>query len=78
MNVNVKYFGEVVDRTQKSEEKIEVHGNELSELIQILNKQYLLSDLNLQVAVNEEIISNQNIALAENDEVALLPPFAGG
>lgn len=78
MEVNVKYFGEVVERTHKSEEKIAVEKNELAELIQMLNKQYLLHDLNLQVAVNEEIISDENYSLTENDEVALLPPFAGG
>ena len=58
MEVNVKYFGEVVDRTQKSEEKIEVDNNVLSDLIQLLNKQYVLQDLNLKIAVNEEIITD--------------------
>ena len=74
----MKYFGEVVDRTNKGEEIITIEKNQLSELTDILNKLYLLEDLNLQFAVNEEIVSDFSIVLKENDEVALLPPFAGG
>ncbi|WP_228853379.1 MoaD/ThiS family protein [Aegicerativicinus sediminis] len=78
MKVNVKYFGEVVDRTNKGEEAITIEQNRLSELVEILNERYLLADLNLQFAVNEEIISDSSFVLEESDEVALLPPFAGG
>ena len=36
-----------------------------------------LKNMNYLIAVNQEVIKD-NIALRDGDEIALMPPFAGG
>ncbi|HKR07355.1 MAG TPA: MoaD/ThiS family protein, partial [Bacteroidia bacterium] len=43
----------------------------------LINKFPLLNNYSFQFAVNKEK-TEKNTLLNENDEVALLPPFAGG
>jgi molybdopterin synthase sulfur carrier subunit len=43
----------------------------------LLDKFPSLSNYRFQVAVNKERIKG-NVLLSDNDEIALLPPFAGG
>ncbi len=74
--MNVLLFGVLTDVTGKS--KLDVKANDIDSLKEILLKQF--PDLNkykFQFAVNKEKVE-QNLFLNENDEVALLPPFAGG
>lgn len=80
MNLQVKYFGMIAETIGKQEEKIEISSQQISValLVELLLKKY--PDLNLQsfkIAVNQSIAENDAI-INENDEIALLPPFAGG
>jgi len=43
----------------------------------LINKYPTLADCNYQVAINRQQV-NSITSLNDNDEIALLPPFAGG
>lgn len=74
--MNVLLFGVLADITGRS--TIEMEAKDIDSLKVILSTQYpALIQHRFQFAVNREIIKN-NIALKYGDEVALLPPFAGG
>ena len=80
MKLAVKYFGMIAETIGKQEEKIEISSQQISValLVELLLKKY--TDLNLKsfkIAVNQSIAENAAI-INENDEIALLPPFAGG
>lgn len=78
MKVTVKYFGLVAEAAEKSEEVMELNG----ELTATELKEQCLSGLSIadkdsvQIAVNQNL--DDKINLKDGDEVALLPPFAGG
>lgn len=77
MRISVKYYGIIAERTAKDFETFNFSDacdkNILSALIE--NK-YNLEGIHYSIAVNRQI--NENQIITENDEVALLPPFAGG
>jgi len=75
--LKIKYFGMIAETINKSEEDIKFLGN-LDLLTLELEGEYpKLKDLNYKFAVNQTLVAT-NITLKENDEIALLPPFAGG
>jgi molybdopterin converting factor small subunit len=75
--VNLIYFGSVTDVTGIPSEKIE-SPETLNELNELLIARFSgLSALNYRFSVNRKL-TNENRQLAEGDEIALLPPFAGG
>ena len=77
MKIKILFFGILTDITKKS--KIEIEGiNNLSDLKSYLFKTYPnLKNMDFRIALNKEIINNDAI-FKTNDEIALLPPFAGG
>lgn len=80
MKLSIKYFGMLAEAIGKPEEVIEVVNSQISveELSQVIeNKHASLKTMSFKVAVNQSISEN-NYLIKENDEVALLPPFAGG
>jgi molybdopterin synthase sulfur carrier subunit len=78
MKLNVKYFGMIAEWTGSSEQTVEFAGTSVQELKSQLEKEHpKLKGISFQVAVNQKIASDQQ-KLNENDELALLPPFAGG
>jgi len=77
MHITVKYFGQLAEVTQLEEESLEFSGNLISELLETLYSKYnVLKNKDFQVAQNEELVSIET-ELTGN-EIALLPPFAGG
>ncbi|MHA7863082.1 MoaD/ThiS family protein [Flagellimonas marinaquae] len=78
MTVTVKYFGLVAEAAEKSEEVMEFDGTlTASELkAQCLNGLSITDKESIQIAVNQNL--DDNVNLKDGDEVALLPPFAGG
>ena len=77
MHITVKYFGQLAEVTQLEEESLEFSGNLISELLETLYSKYsLLKNKDFQVAQNQELVSIET-ELTGN-EIALLPPFAGG
>ncbi|HOZ75612.1 MAG TPA: MoaD/ThiS family protein [Flavobacterium sp.] len=81
MIVTVKYFGAVADATQKKEESLyldaKLHSVEDLRL-QLENQYPELKDIAYVIAVNQSVVASGLVTINENDELALLPPFAGG
>lgn len=75
MILKLKYFGMVAEALNKEAEELDLDIVNISELIESFHSR--LKDINFKVAVNH-IIVDLNYQLNNNDEVALLPPFAGG
>lgn len=80
MTITVKYFGIIADFTLKKEETFEL--NETTHSIQLLQSQLEklypeIKSATYSFALNQKL-TDQNETLNNLDEVALLPPFAGG
>ena len=77
MSIQIKLFGLLADTIGKSQ--LDLHGVENTDsLKQILFADYPgLKNCQFIIAVKKKIIK-QNQKLNSGDEVALLPPFAGG
>ncbi|MEO9475999.1 MAG: MoaD/ThiS family protein [Cyclobacteriaceae bacterium] len=78
VKVTVKYFGAVAETVGKSGEEITMNETKKLSLLQKnLEKQYPdLEAATYRLSVNKKLI--EDCELADGDEVALLPPFAGG
>ncbi|MDB4402060.1 MoaD/ThiS family protein [Algibacter sp.] len=77
MYINIKYFGQIAELTQTKEENLEFSGIIVSELVETLYLKYSnLRTKNFKIAQNQELVSMET-ELTGND-IALLPPFAGG
>ena len=77
MNINIKYFGQLAEVTQKEEECIEFSKHSVSDLVESLFVKYPdLKNKDFKVAQNNELVSAD--AKITGAEIALLPPFAGG
>ena len=77
MSVRVLFFSLLSDKAGTSE--TEVNGvTSLDTLLQQLKNNYpFLNDYRFLIAKNQEIVK-ANVPLADGDEIALMPPFAGG
>jgi len=75
--VQVRYFGSIAEITGKEQERFQFSGK-FTDLLETLKTKYsLLQTADFQVSVNFTIIQDNPI-LNDGDEIALLPPFAGG
>ncbi len=77
ITVKLKYFGQIAEKAGIDEEQLTLVSPNLNTLIKDLSQKYDLTKLNFSVAVNRAQVTT-NVTLKNNDEVALLPPFAGG
>lgn len=80
MTITLKYFGLLVDITQKKEEIFTMEENmvSVSFLKSKMEAEYEeLKNTNYSIAVNQSISSLDN-NIKDQDIVAFLPPFAGG
>ena len=77
MKVNVKLFASIAEATGEEELVLEDFSS-MAVLESHLFSQYpALKDMTFVIAHNQEI-KEPDFALADGDEIALLPPFAGG
>jgi molybdopterin converting factor small subunit len=78
MKVTIKYFGMIAETANKTEEVLDVaQGLWAMELKDMQIKKYGIPDPEaVQLAINRDL--NSEVELKEGDEVAFLPPFAGG
>ena len=77
MLITIKYFGQIVEVTQRKEESIEFSGALISELIEQLYEKYVpLKNKSFKIAQNQELVVLET--KISGKEIALLPPFAGG
>jgi molybdopterin converting factor subunit 1 len=78
MILKLKYFGMIAEAVGKENEEIDFAESTVEELEKVLKNKYAkLASMNFKIAVNQSIV-NADFKLNDNDEVALLPPFAGG
>jgi molybdopterin synthase sulfur carrier subunit len=62
----------------KTEEFIEANHSSIVKLKEeLINKYPKLENINFKIAVNHAIV-DEELVLIGNEEIALLPPFAGG
>jgi molybdopterin converting factor subunit 1 len=79
MKIKVKYFGSIAEETGKTEEIVFLQKgmSEIREFIAFIFNKYGLNDEEvIQVAVNQVIQKEGKIQYG--DEIAFLPPYAGG
>lgn len=77
--ITVNYFGNIAEAAQSSSETLDQKSMSLAELLNLLDSKYSIAKFPFQVAVNRKIVSKQQaLNISDSDEVALLPPFAGG
>ncbi|RIV43414.1 MoaD/ThiS family protein [Flagellimonas pelagia] len=78
MKVTVKYFGLVAEAKGTNEEVLNLTAPTTAHELKLkcLNPLGIMDQESIQVAVNQNL--DENIILKDGDEVALLPPFAGG
>jgi molybdopterin synthase sulfur carrier subunit len=77
MKITIKYFGQLAEVTQQEEESIEFLKHSISDLLESLFIKYPdLKNKDFKVAQNQELVSVD--AKITGEEIALLPPFAGG
>lgn len=78
MKVKVKYFGMVAESVGTTDEVLELEEKtSVQDLKDRQVEKYEIADPEaLQVAVNQNL--DNKVELKEGDEVAFLPPFAGG
>lgn len=79
MAIKVKYFGAIAEAAGLEEESIALSEltNAQNDLQAYFQRKYpAIQELTFQVAINQSI--GQKADLADGDEIALLPPFAGG
>ncbi len=75
--MKILLFGELTDITKNSFIEIET-VNDIDELNKSIHQKFpSLQNHKYQIAVNSSLIT-KNISLSETDEIAFLPPFAGG
>jgi molybdopterin synthase sulfur carrier subunit len=78
MTLTVKYFGMTAEASGKSEEELLESYGTTQELKEALQERHpKLGSMNFKMAVNQTMIAG-DFDLIGNEEVALLPPFAGG
>lgn len=78
MELNLNYFGMIAEATNVQKEKLNIEVKTIVELKAVLIEKYpAIEKLNYQLAVNQNIVGN-DFQLSNGDEIALLPPFAGG
>jgi sulfur-carrier protein len=77
VKINLIYFGSVTDITGIPSEMAD-SPESLNELNEVLLTRFPeLSGVSYRFSVNRKL-TTENLQLADGDEIALLPPFAGG
>jgi molybdopterin synthase sulfur carrier subunit len=79
MKVRILFFGMIAEALETNVYSIEnYHGQTIADLETHLKERYpRLNDFTYQIALNQVAV-NHNAGLQAVNEVAILPPFAGG
>ena len=80
MSVKVLFFGMLTEKAGIREADIEVgaEGIKLGDLVDNLKKDYLKQSTGPLILAVNEVQSDPDTIVKDGDEVALMPPFAGG
>ena len=78
MKLNVKYFGMIAEWAGSENGQLDFSGTSVTELRSQIEKRIPgLTSASYQIAVNHVIADDETI-ITLGDEIAILPPFAGG
>ena len=78
MKLKVKYFGMIAEWVGSAENELSCESASLDDLkTQLESRHPQLQGISYQVAVDQKIAVGEQ-ELTEKNEIALLPPFAGG
>ena len=80
MLITIKYFGMLVEITNTTQEsyQYDLEGISINDIeLSILSKYPNLKNTTYNIAVNQQI-ATKNQPVKNGDELAFLPPFAGG
>lgn len=76
--VKIKYYGMIAEGVGQEEQQLDLAGGTVKDLDQSLKKAYVvLHTTPYRYAVNNRLVQDDH-PLNTGDEVAVLPPFAGG
>tara|TARA_B100000900_G_scaffold388754_1_gene381073 strand:+ start:1132 stop:1395 length:264 start_codon:yes stop_codon:yes gene_type:complete len=77
--INIKYFGVIAEKTNLESEKTSFDYNQLSKIVESIKNKYDLHQLSFQISLNLNLVNSEDsIIVSDGDEIAFLPPFAGG
>ncbi|MCB9235258.1 MAG: MoaD/ThiS family protein [Bacteroidia bacterium] len=77
MKIRILLFGQVQEAAGRAEMELENIAS-LAELRTILSQKIpLLTQINYLTALNQEVVKG-DAGLKDGDEIAIMPPFAGG
>ena len=77
--VNIKNFGVIAEKTNLESEKTSFDYNQLSKIVESIKNKYDLHQLSFQISLNLNLVNSEDsIIVNDGDEIAFLPPFAGG
>lgn len=77
--ITIKYFGMLAEQAQCSQEQLEYTELTLSQLVHNIKEKYKFNQQQFHVALNQRLVQEtEDKPLQLHDEIALLPPFAGG
>lgn len=75
----VVFFGVIAEVINKNEMELDIDTITVSDFVSQLIADYNLESFEFIVALNKIIVPiNSNILITRGDEIAFLPPFAGG
>ncbi len=80
MTITLKYFGSLIDITQKKEEQYVFNENKMAVAYLKAKLENIYADFkqtNFTIAVNQKMV-NLDYLILDKDVIAFLPPFAGG
>lgn len=78
MKLTINYFGMIAEAVGSSKSDFELRGKNVSDLKNELENTFPeLLGMSYQIAVNQKLVLTDT-EIKEQDEIAVLPPFAGG
>jgi molybdopterin converting factor small subunit len=79
MEVRIKYFGEVAERTGRTEEKFELDTLTLKSLLERLKDRYDADFSIYKLAIDKQLVDvSEEHAFTSDQTIAILSAFAGG
>lgn len=77
MNIEVHYFGMIAEITKCSKELIVTDSEIIRDIKEkLINKYPTLENKEFRIAQNQELVFEEDLLTGQ--EIAILPPFAGG
>jgi sulfur-carrier protein len=77
MGIKVMFFGQLAEIAGTRSLDLDQSSDSISLRAELIRSFPALSEVNFNLAVNEEIVTDE-VIIAHGSTVALLPPFSGG